>query len=376
MEGPQTLMVSLQDENGAPHSGQPVVLSWPSLAEPSQDMPVIPTGSKSCYTSRGVIQRTENGCTGFGLGGGSYISNPAVGGPYSVFVLSPSTYSDCLTGTGWLGGTNHMGPCRLTFRIVAAGVAPEPEPEPEPGADDELVGLVARFTVATERIARPWNGWLDTWGRRVARQGFSVNGLAGWLTAGAGRLARVDAVAVGQAGDGLTRVARGGGPLDRSWAELSGQFSDALETWRKNPLARRIIGLTSSYVVGDGITLTSAYGPLKRYLAQWWSDPKNLMDLRLTALSDELARAGELFIVLHFNRADGMSYVRTVPASLIDGIKWAPGDYEEETSYHEMVGLDDPDYAKGGRTWYAPAASDSGASRRTKRTPTDSATSR
>ena len=153
MEGPQTMMVSLQDENGAPHSGQPVVLSWPSLAQPSQDIPVIPAGSKSCYTSRGVIQRTENGCTGFGLGGGSYISDPAVGGPYSVFVLSPSTYSDCLTGTGWLGGTNHMGPCRLTFRIVAAGVAPEPEPEPEPGADDELVGLVARFTVATERIA-------------------------------------------------------------------------------------------------------------------------------------------------------------------------------------------------------------------------------
>ena len=171
----------------------------------------------------------------------------------------------------------------------------------------------------------------------MARKGFRER-VAGWLTAGAGRLARVDAVPVGQAGDGLTRVARGGGPLDRSWAELSGQFSDALETWRKNPLARRIIGLTSSYVVGDGITLTSAYGPLKRYLAQWWSDPKNLMDLRLTALSDELARAGELFIVLHFNRADGMSYVRTVPASLIDGIKWAPGDYEEETSYHEMVG--------------------------------------
>ena len=36
MEGPQTMMVSLQDENGAPHSGQPVVLSWPSLAQPSR----------------------------------------------------------------------------------------------------------------------------------------------------------------------------------------------------------------------------------------------------------------------------------------------------------------------------------------------------
>ena len=148
---------------------------------------------------------------------------------------------------------------------------------------------------------------------------------------------------------------RGGGPLDRSWDELSGQFSDVLEAWRKNPLARRVIGLTTSYVVGDGITMTSAYGPLKRYLAKWWSDPRNLLDLRLGPWSDELARAGELFIVLHFNRADGMSYVRTVPASVIDRITWAPGDYETETSYHEVVGLDDPDYDKGGRTWLSPA---------------------
>ena len=180
--------------------------------------------------------------------------------------------------------------------------------------------------------------------------------LADGLRSLAGRLARVDAVPVGREGDGLTRVVRGGGPLDRSWDEISGQFRDALEAWRMNALARRIIGLTTSYVVGDGITLTSTYGPLKRYLAKWWADPKNLMDLRLTALSDELARAGELFIVLHFNRADGLSYVRLVPASLIDGIKWTPGDYEDETSYHEMVGLDDPDYAKGGRTWFAPSA--------------------
>ena len=158
MEGPQTMMVSLQDENGAPHSGQPVVLSWPSLLQPSQDLPVIPAGSKSCYTFRGVIQRTENGCTGFGLGGGSYISDPATGGPYSVFVLSPSTYSDCLTGTGWLGGTNHMGPCRLTFRIVAAGVAPEPEPEPGADGDvlvklDRMIAILERSALAAERLA-------------------------------------------------------------------------------------------------------------------------------------------------------------------------------------------------------------------------------
>jgi hypothetical protein len=178
-----------------------------------------------------------------------------------------------------------------------------------------------------------------------------LRGLASWL-------ARVEAVPVGKAADGLSVIERGGGPLDRSWDELSGQFSDALEAWRKNPLARRVIGLITSYVVGDGITLTSAYEPLKRYLVKWWSDPKNLFDLRLAPWSDELARSGELFIALHFNRVDGMSYARTVPASVIDGIQWAPGDYEDETSYHEMVGLGDPDYDQGGRTWYAPAGLD------------------
>jgi len=127
-----------------------------------------------------------------------------------------------------------------------------------------------------------------------------------------------------------------------------------LEGWRRNPLARRIIGLTTSYVVGDGITLTSEYGPLKRYLALWWSDAQNLMDLRLGPWSDELARAGELFVVLHCNRADGMSYVRLVPASAIDGITWRAGDYEAEETYHEVVEFGDRDYDQGGRTWYAP----------------------
>ena len=48
-------MNSSLDENGAPHSGQPVVLSWPSLAQPSQDIPAI-RRIEVCYTSRGVIR--------------------------------------------------------------------------------------------------------------------------------------------------------------------------------------------------------------------------------------------------------------------------------------------------------------------------------
>lgn len=170
-------------------------------------------------------------------------------------------------------------------------------------------------------------------------------------------LNRVTAIAVGKTGDGLGPMTTGAA-LDRTWDGEEGQralLGDALTAWRVNPLARRLIGITSAYVVGQGITLTAEYGPLKRYLAKWWAAEKNLMDLRLTPLCDELSRSGELFLTLHMNPADGISYVRPLPAAVIDKITWAPGDYENTQTYHEAVGLDDPDYDQGGRIWYAPS---------------------
>ncbi len=177
--------------------------------------------------------------------------------------------------------------------------------------------------------------------------------LAGLLATWAARLTAVTAAAPGRSSDGLLSLAANG-PADRPWQELSQQFTNALEAWRANPLARRTIGLISSFVVGDGITLRAEYGPLQRYLAEWWTHPQNMLDLRLTPWCEELSRAGELFVALHFNPADGISYCRLVPAASIDAITWAPGDYEQELTYHEAVGLDDPDYDKGGRTWHAP----------------------
>jgi len=154
LDGQAVLMVHLLNEYGIPHSGQPVCLSWPSLAAPSPNIPAIPAGSKSCYTTRGVIQKTENGQTGFGLSGGSYYSPPG-GGPYSVFVLSPSTYSDCITGVGWLGGTNHLGPCRLTFQIVTAGAQPDPNPDPQPDPvpSGDVLAVLTRIADALEKLA-------------------------------------------------------------------------------------------------------------------------------------------------------------------------------------------------------------------------------
>src|SRR5512139_476265 len=80
------------------------------------------------------------------------------------------------------------------------------------------------------------------------------------------RLARVQAVDVGRDDDGLIRGARAGSDLDKSWEDLLQEFTDAREAWRKNPLARRLIGLITSFVVGDGISLTSDDPDLATFL--------------------------------------------------------------------------------------------------------------
>lgn len=173
---------------------------------------------------------------------------------------------------------------------------------------------------------------------------------AAWLT----RLANVSAVAVGKPNDGLMPIAYSGTEFDKPWGDLRQEFSDAREAWQKNALARRIVGLIRAYVVGDGITLASDYGPLAKFIEAMWAHPMNNMMNRQAQLCEELSRSGELFITLHTNRADGMSYVRAIPAGVIDKVTWRPGDYETELSYHEVVPVDDPDYGNGGRTWISP----------------------
>lgn len=171
-------------------------------------------------------------------------------------------------------------------------------------------------------------------------------------------LARVAAVEVGREGegrgDGLLPARTAGTELDKSWPALQQELAGALGAWRENPLARRVIGLVTAYVVGDGIRLASDYGPLSRFLERFAAHPQNHLLLRQPAWCDELARAGELFVTLHTNPADGMSYARALPAACIDRVEWRPGDYEAELRFHEEVDREDPDYANGGRWWLNP----------------------
>lgn len=139
-----------------------------------------------------------------------------------------------------------------------------------------------------------------------------------------------------------------GTQLDRDWAELYQLQTDALTAWRSNPLARGIVNLQTNFVVGDGIRLSAKYKPLNAFISRFWEEPRNHMAMRLPDMCDELTRSGELFPALHRDPA-GMSYIRFVPASQVDELRWQPGDYETELEYHERT----TDLA--GRWWTAPA---------------------
>jgi predicted transcriptional regulator len=123
------------------------------------------------------------------------------------------------------------------------------------------------------------------------------------------------------------------GPQDRSWSERLDDLDDAFEAWVKNFLVRRVVTLCRSYVIGDGITLTSSQPDVDTFVKRFWTHPQNRMSRRLAPMLNELVRAGEIFPTLHTNRADGTSYIRFIPASQIREIKTAKNDYEVELEY-------------------------------------------
>ncbi len=122
----------------------------------------------------------------------------------------------------------------------------------------------------------------------------------------------------------------GASERDRYSYKRADILRDALEAWRENPLARRIVELTSQYVVGGGLGISSEDVPTNDFLQEMWRDDLNRFQTRAYEWCDELTRSGELYIVLSTD-AGGMSYVRAIPACEIDAIEHAPNDVEQET---------------------------------------------
>jgi hypothetical protein len=137
-------------------------------------------------------------------------------------------------------------------------------------------------------------------------------------------------------------------PHDYDHSQVLELYQDSLEAWRKNPIAWRIVSIITDYVIGDRVTVTSPKRDLNRFINAFWNHPKNRMDLRLEAMSDELARAGDLFVALFQNPQDGMSYIRFVTKDRITKIVTTDNDWETELEYHEVQESGDS------RRWLAP----------------------
>ena len=129
-------------------------------------------------------------------------------------------------------------------------------------------------------------------------------------------------------------------PNDRDLGQIHQLYRDALEATRKNPMAKAIVDITTDFVLGDGITISSNHNRMQSFINKFWNHPLNRVDQRLQAMSDELARAGDLFILLFRNDQDGMSYVRFVPKERIVEIVTAENDWETEILYRQIT--DDP----------------------------------
>lgn len=109
-----SIFVTVLNEYGAPHVGQPVANYWPDPA--LQDLTGDPN-LKTLWKDKAHIKHTNvAGIAEWNFGGGSVIKE--YGGPHWLWVLSPTFPSDGLARVGWLGSTNHWGPLRLTFQIT------------------------------------------------------------------------------------------------------------------------------------------------------------------------------------------------------------------------------------------------------------------
>jgi hypothetical protein len=139
---------------------------------------------------------------------------------------------------------------------------------------------------------------------------------------------------------GLTSGTLGPEPLaphDLPWASRQANLADAFSAWRTNPLARRIVALTTDYVLGHGAVVDSARRDVARWVRAFWHHRQNQMTRRLPLMLDEQTRAGELFVVLHRNPVDGLSYVRHIPAASVPAVRWRAGDYEQLTEIGERA---------------------------------------
>ena len=141
--------------------------------------------------------------------------------------------------------------------------------------------------------------------------------------------------AIPDADEKLWRNLSAAGLRDVPFAEHLENLHDSVLAYRTNPLAFRLIETMVSYVLGGGVLLEAEDGQVMKFLREWWSHRQNRLNVRQFELGTELGLSGELFVTFHTNPFDGMTYIRTVPASLINDVEVDGEDRERELRFHE-----------------------------------------
>ena len=121
-------------------------------------------------------------------------------------------------------------------------------------------------------------------------------------------------------------------PTRRPWFQVRATLEQVDDICRRNPLAARLVALTTDFVIGRQVRLTG-----DPWALAFWEHPQNRLAQRAYRWCAELARMGELFLVLSRNPVDGMSYVREVSALQIDQVVANPHDLERELRYHQLT---------------------------------------
>ncbi len=134
-----------------------------------------------------------------------------------------------------------------------------------------------------------------------------------------------------------------GGMRELTWAQIIENLNNTTEAFRTNPLAFRLIQLQVDHVLGDGMALRSFDPRVQAELDLWWHHPLNNMAVRQFQLLTALSMDGEIFVTMHTNPFDGTSYVRLVPAALVDRIETNPDDLEDELRFHQTAQPMTPD---------------------------------
>ena len=121
---------------------------------------------------------------------------------------------------------------------------------------------------------------------------------------------------------------------DRNSWDRKKIFSESLRAWRVNPIARRIVRLMRSFILGKGLTINCDDPKTQEFLLQWWNDPLNKFKKNIKRWVDENTRTGNLFFLFTVQE-NGMTNIRAVPAEQIEEIVTKENDIEQETRYNK-----------------------------------------